>query len=98
MTLHEFTDKEGVAHARVLEDGRVGFIYRLIFTCALCVVNLEHADDVMYEDRWCYHTEASALIALNNWTGVGEPAGWHRHPFSGRRRPDGDASKEYVQP
>lgn len=27
----------------------------------------------------------------------GEPQGWFRHPVSGRRRPNGDASKEYVR-
>jgi len=26
-----------------------------------------------------------------------EPEGWFRHPHSGRRRPGGDASKEYVE-
>lgn len=26
-----------------------------------------------------------------------EPAGWIRNLFDGRRRPDGDASKEYVR-
>ena len=27
-----------------------------------------------------------------------EPSGWHRHPATGRRRPDGDPTKEYVRP
>jgi hypothetical protein len=26
----------------------------------------------------------------------GEPAGWHRNPPTGRRRPEGDAAREYV--
>jgi len=27
-----------------------------------------------------------------------EPDGWMRHPISGRRRPGGDATQEYVYP
>lgn len=27
-----------------------------------------------------------------------EPAGWIRHVQSGRRRPEGDSSKEYINP
>lgn len=27
-----------------------------------------------------------------------EPSGWFRHPPTGRRRPDGDPSKEYINP
>ena len=52
-----------------------------------------------YEDRWCYHTYLSAARALVEWIANPdwpEPKGWHRHPDSGRRRPDGDASKEYI--
>jgi hypothetical protein len=28
--------------------------------------------------------------------GVGEPQGWHRHPNTGRRREDGDPTKETI--
>lgn len=37
-----------------------------------------------------------AVAALIEWDGTGEPEGWIRHPMTGRRRPGGDASKEYV--
>ena len=37
-----------------------------------------------------------AVATLETWDGVGEPTGWMRHPTTGRRRPDGDPSKEYV--
>ena len=33
---------------------------------------------------------------LIKWSGDGEPDGWMRNPLTGRRRPGGDASKEYV--
>lgn len=52
-----------------------------------------------YEDRWCYEHTVLAIAAVEEWRGRGfadEPTGWHRHPISGRRRPEGDASREYV--
>lgn len=49
-----------------------------------------------YERRWCYESYADALAALQAWNGDGEPSGWHRDPYTGRRRPHGDASREYV--
>ena len=39
----------------------------------------------------------SALFAWNPETEP-EPNGWYRSPTTGRRRPDGDASKEYYYP
>jgi len=35
---------------------------------------------------------------MEAWDGEGEPTGWMRHPASGRRRPGGDETKEYVNP
>ena len=52
-----------------------------------------------YEDRWCYHTQQAALSGLWEWASrewQGEPQGWHRHPGTGRRRPDGDSALEYI--
>ena len=45
-----------------------------------------------------YYRRGQGAAALNAWDGTGEPAGWDRHPQSGRRRPNGDASQEYFQP
>lgn len=84
-------------YVRLLPDGRIAWIHRLNFTYAILVapINAE-----CYEDRWCYHTEARAMLELERWNAGAEkePVGWHRHPPSGRRRPDGDAEKEYVNP
>ncbi|MEW6306768.1 MAG: hypothetical protein AB1705_25150 [Verrucomicrobiota bacterium] len=55
-------------------------------------------DEMCFLDCWCYETLQDAVIALNRWDLRGEPAGWIRHPASGRRRPDGDPAKEYVRP
>ena len=93
MTIDDFAKLEGVIEPKLLPDGRVAFIYQLLFTAAVCVGPLS---DRGYDDRWCYHDQAAARCALDAWNGIGEPVGWHRHPFSGRRRPDGDAAREYV--
>jgi hypothetical protein len=39
-----------------------------------------------------------AVAALENWDypNQSEPDGWMRHPDSGRRRPNGDPTKEYI--
>lgn len=79
--------------AKMLSDGRMAAVVRMIFTWKLVV---GPADSPVYEDGWCYQTEHGAIQALADWDGRGEPVGWHRHPPSGRRRPDGDASREYV--
>lgn len=45
-----------------------------------------------------YDTVEDALASYRTATHGGpEPEGWFRHVQSGRRRPGGDASKEYVQ-
>ena len=37
------------------------------------------------------------MQALANWDGVGDPEGWYRHRKTGRRRPNGDQTKEYIE-
>jgi len=81
---------------RVLPDGQVAWIHRLMYTWAILVVEQLELS-LGYDDRWCYTSLQGALAALENWTGD-EPEGWIRHPRSGRRRPDGDAAKEFVNP
>lgn len=51
-----------------------------------------------YEDCWCYPSIADALIAMHQFNPEveKEPTGWHRHPFSGRRRENCDPAKETV--
>lgn len=52
------------------------------------------------EERWCYANGTLAHAALLEWQArnySGEPKWWHRHPTTGRRRPDGDEDKEYIQ-
>lgn len=58
-------------------------------------------DRESFEDRYCYASQVLASSALIEWSMRGfkdEPTMWHRHPKTGRRRPDGDETQEYVAP
>lgn len=100
MTFAEFLTKQcGYRHVRLLPDGvRFAAVMPLIFTSA--IITVRAGDMHSTEDRWCYHTEADALAALDAWDGTGEPEGWHRHPATGRRREPlvGDAFSEWIAP
>ena len=53
----------------------------------------DYWDDVEY----CYDSLMGAVVSMEVWDGVTEPAGWFRCPTDARRRPDGDPSREYVR-
>jgi hypothetical protein len=91
----------GYRDVRVLdfETGeRWAAIYPLAYTHA--IITGAVGDYVTIADRWCYGDYDKAKRAIEAWSGDPgtEPEGWHRHPRSGRRRPDGDASQEYIEP
>lgn len=74
----------------------------LLFTAAIVTTPVLNPDGHLstYDDRWCYHSLEAAIAAADAWdpTIDAEPAGWHRHPTSGRRRDNGDPVTEYVSP
>lgn len=79
-----------------VKAGRICAIQPLMFTYAI----LADVNAWSYELRWCYSSLPKALAALDAWDAAEgtEPQGWHRAvDGSGRRRPDGDASREYVE-
>lgn len=86
---------DGYLSERQLPDGRSVWLQRKIFTHAI-VIGPTGAS--CYSDHWCYETRSLAEAALAAWDPMTtrEPEGWIRHPQSGRRRPNGDKSKEYV--
>lgn len=88
----------GYREVKRLADGRWGALYPLAYTTA--IVAVEHGDTHSVAGRWCYHTAAAARAALAAWDGAPgtEPQGWHRDPFTGRRRTDGNPAMEYVAP
>lgn len=73
----------GYLHPVLLPDGHYKCIYPLLYTFAIVVGRI--GDVYSYDDRWCYHNYESAKNAFDDWNGIGEPIGWHRHPSSGRR-------------
>jgi hypothetical protein len=84
----------GYQEPRPLGDGRYACLFQFMFTWGIIVGRI--GDEHSYDDRWCYHHREAAARALADWSGEGEPQGWHRHPSTGRRRPEGDALNEYV--
>jgi len=81
------------------KEGRWAALHPFAFTWA--IIEGKDGDRCGYSDRWCYATFDKAVDGLNEWLlreFEGEPSGWHRHPSTGRRRPDGDASQEYLNP
>ena len=87
-------DVNGYREIRAIGDGLYACLVPLLFTCAIVTGRI--GDLSGYEDRWCFHSYAVAKAALDAWNGEGEPQGWHRHPQTGRRRPDGDPEQEYI--
>lgn len=78
---------------RVLPDGRLLFVVRQIFNYRLTIGH----DEMTWEDAWDYDRYGSAIAAMLAWDGNTEaPGPWTRHFMSGRRRPGGDRSKEYI--
>lgn len=92
--LQSLKDDGGMLLPKLITGNRWAAIMPLLYTNAIVSGRMGHA--LSYDDRWCYHGFDAAKRALESWNGEGEPQGWHRHPPSGRRRPDGDASREYV--
>ncbi|MBY3151093.1 hypothetical protein HFO56_01540 [Rhizobium laguerreae] len=74
-----------------LPDGRYIGTVRLLYHWTMHI----DIDDVGYADRYCFATYELAKKAFDEWSGVGDPEGWHRHPTSGRRK-DLTTGREWV--
>ena len=90
----EIAAKNGYTDYRMFADGRDAAIVRLAYTHAIIADLTERRSG----DRRCYTRYDNARRALAAWDGAGEPNGWFRQPGTGRRRPDGDPTREYVEP
>jgi hypothetical protein len=87
---------DGLVSDTTITHGRFVTIHPFMFTQAIII---GFVGGFGYEDRWCYSTYDKARSALREWKSrdfMGEPEGWHRHPATGRRRPDGDKSREHI--
>ena len=86
----------GYAMARDLGDGTYLAARSFMYTWGLLRGHM--GDETGYFDRYCYATREKAILAALIWDGQGSdpPCGWHRHVETGRRRHDGDPTREYV--
>ena len=89
--------REPYLGVRVSDDRRRIIALRHNITGAEIIAG---CDDFGCNDVYSYETTTHAAMAWIEWSGdVGtEPGRWIRHMPSARRRPDGDATKEYVSP
>lgn len=89
--LAQFAADNGYAAYKRTATG-FAFLGKMAFNWRISVGTLMSVDD-----SYCYDEYDVALNALQEWDGLtGEPTGWKRHVQSGRRRPGGDASQEYI--
>ncbi|MEY4545374.1 MAG: hypothetical protein RL685_1569 [Pseudomonadota bacterium] len=84
-------------HVRRLESGRA--VYLEPHSYGGCRLTIGTPGALWLDDQWHFQGEQwlEAWRGVLAWDGEGEPEGWYRHPATGRRRPGGDASKEFIQ-
>lgn len=94
-----FTDKQmqemGYTSWRILPDGTILAVGVMAFNNGRLFVDI---NTYGYEDCYCYDSLQLATDSMNNYNPEleTEPTGWKRHPFTGRRRTNGDITTEYV--
>ena len=90
--------REGAIYQRALGDGREVCVIPKIYTISLTVGQV--GDLSGYTTHYCYKSPIEAVMEAASWDPAidAEPSGWFRNPQTGRRRPDGDPSKEYIAP
>lgn len=95
-----FTNEEmnemGYSHWRLLDDGNLLAVSEMLFSNGRLFVGVNRYG---YEDCYCYDNVEKAIESMNNFDPAHdiEPDGWKRHPYSGRRRENGDKKKEVVR-
>lgn len=88
--------RERIVAARQRADGRWLMVVPRMYNAGLIVDR--DLDDGMFEEEYSYEALDEAIVALIVWDPAtdADPSGWVRHIPSYRRRPGGDAAKEYV--
>jgi hypothetical protein len=84
----QWLEAEGHTDAKMIGSRHYACIVKYGYTHG--IIRGAIGDYTGYDDRWCYHDHASAKAALAAWDGIGEPAGWHRQPGTGRRLAEDD--------
>jgi len=78
---------------RFIDDDREIVVSPMTFGKARLTIGNRY--DIGCEDGYCYADPALAIAAALVWSGDGDPLdGWHRHLGTGRRRQNGDPSRE----
>jgi hypothetical protein len=81
-------------HRRVLDDGRILTLEPMLG--GILSLGVADGPERWHNiDRYCYDDHDAGWRAVLGWNGKGDPEGWHRHPRSGRRRPDRTIESEY---
>lgn len=80
---------------RELPDGRVLHLEKMPHFFRLSVGPREWP---VFDSVYDFEADETAWRAILEWDGTGDPEGWFRHPHSGRYRPGGSRSQEYVAP
>lgn len=83
-------------YERLIGDGRAIWVNERMYNSILIIGKVE---SMCYDSHWCYETLEQAIEAAKVWDPLTqpEPEGWFRHAMSGRRRPGGDPSKQYIE-
>lgn len=85
-----------ILYEHTLEDGRTVSVLQMIYSRRITI-----GTGLFYDDGWCYPNDLGVpfvLAAAEDWDGDGDPPhGWIKNVSTGRFRPGGDPTKEYVQ-
>lgn len=84
-------------YRRVLADGRVLYLQPMLLGNSRISLSRDE-QDIGFHSNYCFHDTLEAWRSAVSWDGDGDPEGWVRHIETARRRPDGDAEREYVNP
>lgn len=108
-TVAQLVESIDTLSVRELPDGRVLASRIKLNGPEMTISRPEDLAVGIVSDAWEYacgpggypHLHASMRAvhdAFCDWEGEGEPDGWTRHVATGRRRPGGDATQEFVRP
>lgn len=85
--------QSGSIYYRPLNEHDAVAVYPMTFGKARLTLADRHGYSLW--NGYCYANVAQALAAAEVWAGKEDPLdGWHRHVDTGRRRENGDPTKE----
>jgi hypothetical protein len=103
----DYNPGDYLAPPKILADGRSIWVIPTFFGARVCIAKAPVC--MWFDDLWCYNGSTFrddvsvddwrriAVLAALAWDGDGEPAGWTKHPATGRYRTKGDPLREYLE-